>query len=155
MPLHLVHLSDFVDPSHVRLDLSGETKPEALRELVATMGFDPHSEAAVLRILMHRESMGSTSIGRGIAVPHCRTPLAKRLQVAYGRRLGGIPYDPIDGEPVVHLFLLVAPPVEVSNEYLPVLGRVAQLAKEPDVPARLVEAKTPEDFLRLLTEKSV
>jgi mannitol/fructose-specific phosphotransferase system IIA component (Ntr-type) len=77
------------------------------------------------------------------------------LQVAYGRRLGGIPYDPIDGEPVVHLFLLVAPPVEVSNEYLPVLGRVAQLAKEPDVPARLADAATPEDFLRILAEKSV
>ena len=155
MPLHTVHLSDFVSPSRVRLGLSGQTKSEILRELVAMLDFESYDEAAILRILLHREQMGSTSIGRGIAVPHCRTPLAKQLQVAYGRRLGGIPYDSIDGEPVTHFFLLVAPPVEVSNEYLPVLGRVAQLAKEPDVSARLTAAATTEDFLRILADKNV
>lgn len=155
MTLNRVHLSEFLDPSMVCLSLAGETKQQILGELVSTMGFDVNDEAAILRILLHREGMGSTGIGRGIAVPHCRTPLAKRLQVAYGRRLQGLAYDAIDGEPVVHFFLLVAPPVEVSNEYLPVLGRIAQLAKEPDVPARLAAVQTSEGFLRLLAEKSV
>lgn len=155
MPSQSLHLGDFLDPSRVCLNLSSESKPEALRELVAMLDFDARSAATILRTLLRRENMGSTSIGRGIAVPHCRTPIAKQLQVAYGRRLEGILDDPIDGAPVVHLFLLVAPPVEVSNDYLPVLGRIAQFAKEPDVPARLAAASTPEDFLRILAEKSV
>jgi mannitol/fructose-specific phosphotransferase system IIA component (Ntr-type) len=155
MPPNALRLSSFVDTSRVHLDLSGNTKAEVLRELVATLGLEPQDEAAILRTLLHRESLGSTGIGRGIAVPHCRTPIAKRLQVVYGRRPGGIPYDAIDGEPVTHIFLLIAPPVEISNEYLPVLGRIAQLAKEPDTPARLAAAKIPEDFLYLLAEMSV
>lgn len=155
MAVRLVYLKNFIDASRVHLHLSGTTKSELLAELVSTMGFDHHDEDAIFRTLLHRESTGSTSIGRGIAVPHCRTPLAKRLQVAYGRRLGGIPYDAIDGEPVMHLFLIVGPPVDISNDYLPVLGRIAQFSKEPDVPALLSAMETPEHFLRLLADKGV
>jgi mannitol/fructose-specific phosphotransferase system IIA component (Ntr-type) len=49
----------------------------------------------------------------------------------------------------------VAPPLEVSNQYLPVLGKIAQLAKEPDVPARLDALKSPDEFFRLLQEQGV
>jgi mannitol/fructose-specific phosphotransferase system IIA component (Ntr-type) len=52
-------------------------------------------------------------------------------------------------------FLIVAPPLEISNQYLPVLGKIAQLAKEPDVPGRLAELHSADDFLRLLGEKGV
>jgi mannitol/fructose-specific phosphotransferase system IIA component (Ntr-type) len=155
MPIHRVSLSDFLDASKVRLTLSAQTKRDALRELVGLMGFEPGSEAAILEALLMRERQGSTGIGRGIAVPHCRTPLAQRLQVAYGRRPEGIDYEAIDGQPVAHIFLLVAPPIEVSNDYLPVLGRIAQLAKVPTMPTRLSEATSPEGFLNILAEQSV
>ena len=46
-----------------------------------------------------------------------------------------------------------APPLEISNQYLPVLGRIAQFAKEPDVPERLAALDRTDDFLRLLEEK--
>ena len=74
---------------------------------------------------------------------------------AYGFSRAGIPFQAIDGKPVHHLFLIVAPPLEISNQYLPVLGRIAQFAKEPDVPDRLAALTRPEDFLRLLEEKGV
>jgi mannitol/fructose-specific phosphotransferase system IIA component (Ntr-type) len=155
MPASRVPISDFIDASKVCLTLSGDTKAEVLRELIMMMRVDPDDGAAILQALLRREDLGSTGIGRGIAIPHCRTPHAQRLQVVYGRRPGGLPYDAIDGEPVVHLFLLIAPPIEVSNEYLPVLGRIAQLAKEADLPARLSEAKSPEDLVRILADTSV
>jgi mannitol/fructose-specific phosphotransferase system IIA component (Ntr-type) len=56
---------------------------------------------------------------------------------------------------VFYFFLIVAPPLEISNQYLPVLGKIAQLAKEPDVPIRLQALRAPEDFFRLLQEKGV
>ncbi|HZB27639.1 MAG TPA: hypothetical protein VE282_03675 [Gemmatimonadales bacterium] len=49
----------------------------------------------------------------------------------------------------------MAPPLEISNQYLPVLGRIAQLAKEPDVPERLDLLRSSDDFRRLLKEKKV
>ena len=52
-------------------------------------------------------------------------------------------------------FLIVAPPLEVSNQYLPVLGKIAQFAKDSDVPARLGKLTTPAEFLTLLEEKNI
>jgi len=67
----------------------------------------------------------------------------------------GADFQAIDGKPVFNFFLIVAPPLEISNQYLPVLGKIAQLAKEPDTPERLAGLKSPEDFFRLLEEKGV
>jgi len=56
----------------------------------------------------------------------------------------------------VHFFfLIVAPPLEVSNQYLPVLGKIAQFSKESDVPDRLLAISEPSEFMRLLEEKAV
>ena len=80
--------------------------------------------------------------------------MANRLRLAYGRKPHGVDFKAIDGEPVHHFFLIVAPPLEVSNQYLPVLGKIAQFAKDPEVPARLLEIESPEEFLALLDERA-
>jgi mannitol/fructose-specific phosphotransferase system IIA component (Ntr-type) len=63
-------------------------------------------------------------------------------------------FNAIDGAPVQNFFLIVAPPLEVSNQYLPVLGKIAGFAKDPDVPARLAGLGEASDFLALLGEKA-
>jgi len=150
-----MNLAQYIARDDIHLDLRGRDAAEVLSELASRLHLDQESEAVVRRILQHRESMGSTGIGRGIAVPHCRTPITKRLRVIYGRRPGGIPYGAVDGAPVEHFFVLIAPPVEASNEYLPVLGRIARLAKEPDLPARLATVQTVDEFLRILADQGV
>jgi mannitol/fructose-specific phosphotransferase system IIA component (Ntr-type) len=94
-------------------------------------------------------------VGRGIAIPHSRSLVTRRLRLAYGHHRTGLDYQAIDGRPVFDFFLIVAPPLEVSNQYLPVLGRVAQLAKDPDISVRLAALASPDDFFRLLEEKGV
>jgi len=147
-----MNLSQVVAESDIHLMLTGSDRAAVLRELVATLRWDPDREAALLRILEHRETMGSTGIGQGIAIPHCRTPMVPALRVLYGRRPGGVPWDAIDGAPVVHFFLLIAPPVEVANEYLQALGQIARLAKAPDLPARLGSAASADEVRRILAE---
>ena len=73
--------------------------------------------------------------------------------VAFGRKKGGLDFKAIDEKPVHFLFLIVAPPLEVSNQYLPVLGKIAQFSKEPDVPGRLLEISEPKQFLALTEVK--
>ena len=148
-------LREFFDKDVVALDLKGETKDEILKELIGVLGLDEKSEGILFKMLKRRENLGSTGIGRGIAIPHCRSLVVNRLRIAFGRKRGGIEYKAIDDKPVHYFFLIVAPPLEVSNQYLPVLGKIAQFAKEPDVPQRLAKLGSPEEFLALLEEKSV
>ena len=73
----------------------------------------------------------------------------------FGRKKGGVDFKAIDEKPVNFFFLIVAPPLEVSNQYLPVLGKIAQFSKEPDVPQRLMEISQSKQFIELLEEKAV
>ena len=95
------------------------------------------------------------AVGKGIAIPHCRSLVVNRLRVAFGRKAEGLDFKAIDEQPVYNVFLIVAPPLEVSNQYLPVLGKIAQFSKEPDVAGRLREIQTPREFLSLLEEKGI
>jgi mannitol/fructose-specific phosphotransferase system IIA component (Ntr-type) len=150
-----MRLRDFFTPGAISFDLQATDKDSVLDELVRLLGVDPRAGDTLLRVLQRRESLGSTGMGRGIAIPHCRSLVATRLRLAYGQSRKGVEFQAIDGKPVHHLFLIVAPPLEISNQYLPVLGRIAQFAKEPDVPDRLAALTQPDDFFRLLEEKGV
>ena len=147
-------LREFFTAEAVNLDLEANTKDDLLKELVRLLELDEKSEAILFKTLKRRENLGSTGIGKGIAIPHCRSLVVNRLRLAYGRKPGGIEFKAIDEEPVRNFFLIVAPPLEVSNQYLPVLGKIAQFAKDPEVPERLQEISTPEEFLDLLEEKA-
>ena len=139
----------------IGLDLTGETKDAVLQELIGLLNLDDKSAEMLLKMLKRRENLGSTGIGHGIAIPHARSLVVNRLRVAFGRRPDGIDFKAIDDKPVYDFFLIVAPPLEVSNQYLPVLGKIAQFAKEPDVPDRLAALTSAGAFLELLAEKGV
>ncbi len=148
-------LREFFDKDVVNLDLQGESKDEILKELIGTLELDEKSEGILFKMLKRRENLGSTGIGRGIAIPHCRSLVVNRLRIAFGRKKDGIDFNAIDDQPVHHIFLIVAPPLEVSNQYLPVLGKIAQFAKEEDVPDKLSALQDADEFLALLEEKSI
>jgi PTS system nitrogen regulatory IIA component len=148
-------LREFFAGDAISLDLTSQTKDDLLKELISLLKLDEKSEAMLYKMLKRRENLGSTGIGRGIAIPHCRSLVVNRLRVAFGRKSAGVDYKAIDEKPVQFFFLIVAPPLEVSNQYLPVLGKIAQFAKEEDVPKRLLEIRTPQEFLKLIEEKGV
>jgi mannitol/fructose-specific phosphotransferase system IIA component (Ntr-type) len=150
-----MRLRDFLTPEAIRLDLAATTREGVLRDLVSLLGLSDGDAQTLERLLLRREGIGSTGVGRGIAIPHCRSLLVDRVRLAFGRHPAGLDYAAIDGQPVHHFFLILAPPLEVSNLYLPVLGRIAQFAKDADIPERLMQLRSPEEFLALLDEKGV
>ena len=150
-----MHLAEFLSPDAIALALPAATKDEVLGELVALLRLDAAANDTLLRMLQRRETLGSTGVGRGIAIPHCRSTVVSRLRLAYGHHGAGLEYQAIDGQPVHDFFLIVAPPLEVSNQYLPVLGKIAQFSKEPDVPTRLLTLTEPSQFMALLEEKAL
>ena len=150
-----MQLREFFSEEGINLALKGRTKNDILRELVELLRLDEKSQGMLLKMLQRREGLGSTGIGRGIAIPHCRSLVVSQLRVAFGRKVEGIEFKAIDEKPAHYFFLIVAPPLEVSNQYLPVLGKIAQFAKEADVPDRLARLKTPAEFLNLLEDKNI
>jgi mannitol/fructose-specific phosphotransferase system IIA component (Ntr-type) len=150
-----VRLREFFSEDAVSLELNSTTKDDVLKELVTLLKLDDKAQAMLIKMLKRRETLGSTGIGQGIAIPHCRSTVVNRLRVAFGRSKQGIEYRAIDDEPVQFFFLIVAPPLEVSNQYLPVLGKIAQFAKESDVPERLATLAGAAELLLLLEEKNI
>jgi len=150
-----MELRDFFSLDAVQLDLQGTTKDDVLKELIGLLSLDEKADAMLFKMLKRRENLGSTGIGRGIAIPHCRSLVVNKLRVAFGRKPAGIDFKAMDDKPVHFFFLIVAPPLEVSNQYLPVLGKIAQFGKETDVPERLSALSTPADFMQLLADKNL
>jgi nitrogen PTS system EIIA component len=150
-----LHLREFFSQDAIDLNLKSDSKDAVLKELVGLLKLDEKADGMLYKMLKRRETLGSTGIGQNIAIPHCRSLVVNRLRVAFGRKLLGIDFKAIDDKPVNYFFLIVAPPLEVSNQYLPVLGKIAQFAKEPDVPEQLKSLSEPAEFLKLLEEKNI
>src|SRR5213593_1716709 len=123
-------------------DLRSRRKPAALEEMVQALvpaGVTRHPEA-ILDLLGQREALGSTAIGRGVAVPHARSALIGERAVLVARSVRGIDFDAPDGEPVHLFFLIVAPSVEHDPIYLKLLADIVRAVRLTKVRQRLLGA---------------
>ncbi len=145
-----MQLRDFLTHDSVGLDLPATSREEVLEAMVGLLDIAERQRNTLLRLLARRELLGSTGVGRGIAIPHCRSLVVPRVRLGYGRLATPLPWSAPDTEPVRHVFLIVAPPVEVSNQYLPTLGRLAQLARQQGFRAALDKAETADDVVAAL-----
>jgi mannitol/fructose-specific phosphotransferase system IIA component (Ntr-type) len=148
-------LRDFFEAQSIALPLRATSAEQVLPELVGLLRLDERATSTLLKVLGRREELGSTGVGRGIAIPHGRSLVVNRVRLAYAHSPAGIAWRALDDKPVHHFFLIAAPPIEVSNQYLPTLGKIATFAKEADVPDRLSRIQSPEEFFALLDEKGV
>ena len=138
----------------INADLSSKTKTEALTELVNTInrsGFKLNS-SSVIEILQQRESLGSTGIGDGVAIPHGKIPALDDLIVVFGRSTEGIAYDALDGKPV-HLFFLLLAPENSTGQHLKVLARISKMLKIADFRKMLFIAKSQSDLYKIITDQ--
>jgi len=103
----------------------------------------------VLEMLRHRESLGSTGIGKGIAIPHGRTLAATELSIVFARSTEGIDFDTLDKKPVHLFFLIVASPHDRSNIYLPVLGKIVEKVKESRIRQKLMKVENFDELKKV------
>ncbi|MBE3076077.1 MAG: PTS sugar transporter subunit IIA, partial [Actinobacteria bacterium] len=103
-----MELRDFFSEDAIKLELDGNTKEEVLKELIDLLGLDEKSEGMLFKMLKRRENLGSTGIGRGIAIPHCRSLVVSKLRVAFARKTAGVDFKAIDEKPAHVFFLIVA-----------------------------------------------
>jgi mannitol/fructose-specific phosphotransferase system IIA component (Ntr-type) len=106
-------ITEFISKKAIIADLKAKDKKSAVQELVkivkSAYGLTKLSVNEVASAVLEREKVGSTGIGRGIALPHAKTPQVAKLVGAFGRSVSGIPFESVDGEPAHLVFLILAP----------------------------------------------
>ncbi|NCC23961.1 MAG: PTS sugar transporter subunit IIA [Deltaproteobacteria bacterium] len=126
-----MQLSEYLDKDLIVAELNSSSKPEVLAELLAPLGGKyPHLDLkSVLAILMDRESLGSTGIGDGVAIPHGKLDNLERVIVAVGRSQEGVDFQSLDHKPA-RIFFLVLAPEQVAGMHLRILATVSRLLQD-------------------------
>ena len=149
-----MRILDLVPPGAVVDGLRSETKEGVLRELSEAVcallpALSPDRLAA---ILLERETLGSTGIGEGVAIPHGKVPGIDRLVAVFGRSPGGVQFASLDGKPA-RLFFLVVAPEESAGMHLKALARISRLLKDERFRRKLLDAEGKEGLIRALREE--
>ena len=138
--------------THLSADADKRTVITTLAESLARAKKITATQVAeIVEGALQRESVGSTGIGHGIAIPHCRTPLVKEIQCAYGQAEAGLDFDSLDGEPVHSVFLLLTPPDQKEN-HLGLMKSFASQIRKEHFCEFLHQVKSAQALIDLLAE---
>ena len=122
-----------------------------VKSLVAARKLSAEHIEQIVDGAMTREAIGSTGIGHGIAIPHCRTALVKDIVCAFGLSEAGIDFDSLDGEPVHSVFLLLTPP-DQKEQHLTLMKSFASQIRKEHFCEFLQEVKGAQALVELLAE---
>jgi mannitol/fructose-specific phosphotransferase system IIA component (Ntr-type) len=147
-----MNLSELVTAKRINLDLKSTTKDGVLEELVKLLRLSNSATEALVQTLRAREELGSTGVGNGIAIPHCRSLVVSKVRVAVGRSKKGISFKSMDRKRAFLFFLIVAPPVGDPGDYLIALGKVAQVARLISKDKGIKKIKSIKAFMSLIEE---
>lgn len=144
-------LGDLIASEGVIPSLKAKTKKQALQALATraaeVTGLDARQ---IYDTLLHRERLGSTGFGRGIAIPHVKFRTLKSIVCLFARLEEPIEFEALDNEPVDLIFLLLAPE-HASGDHLKALARISRLVRDPLMIERLRAAKDASGLRSVLT----
>jgi len=146
-----MNLASLLSKDRIMLSLKPGKKNKVIEDLVYTIKQGTDAEL-IVSTLLKREELGSTGIGKAIAIPHCRSLAVDKLEIAVGRTTKPIKFNAIDKKPVSLIFLIIAPPQDPGNQYLITLGKIVQIAKELIKKKLIGKSQTPEEFITLIDQ---
>lgn len=148
-------LADYVVEDAVCLALQAQERDDVLRRLLdrlAEAGAMPAElTGKAFEALAAREALGSTAIGRGVAVPHARLDELDRIVVAFGYSAGGVEFNALDGQ-LVHQVFLIMGPAGQADEYVEVMQRISRLVQDEDFLRFVQRVRSAEELVELLKE---
>jgi PTS system fructose-specific IIA component/PTS system nitrogen regulatory IIA component len=148
-------MTDFVVKEAILPNLTATGKEAVIREIVdslrATGYVQPEVAEEIVRAVVKREQLGSTGIGRGIAIPHAKHPSVDRLTGAVALSKAGVPFESIDGEPV-YVFVLLISPQDRPGDHLRALENVVRHMRDDNFVKSLRAADSKDAVWKLLDE---
>jgi PTS system nitrogen regulatory IIA component len=148
-----MRMSDFVVREAILPDLTATTKEGVIREMVESLRVAGQFRGAdledIVRAILKREFLGSTGIGRGVAIPHTKHQSVDRLVGTVAVAPRGVNFDSLDGEPV-HVFVLLISPQDRPGDHLRALENVSRCLRDDNFVRSLRSATTREEVAALL-----
>jgi len=148
-------LADYLCRTAVCTNMDCQERDESIRMLLESLVEGEQMTAGlvpkVLDAILDRERLGSTAIGRGVAVPHARLPELERILIAFSYSEAGIEFNALDGQPVHEVFLVVAAR-EGADDYLDVMQHITRLVQNEDFRRFVAQAKSSQEVIDLIVE---
>lgn len=147
---------EFLSQKAILTDIKSVKKEDVIKEMVdALIGageMDKRHRAKLCEALMARESLGSTAIGQGVAIPHAKCDCVEKLVAAFALSRKGIDFDSLDGEPAYIFFLLLAPQ-DSAGPHLKALARISRLLKDKYFRDSLRSCADDKAIIRIISQE--
>ena len=147
--------SEFVKTESIIADLSSNDKEGVIRELVTSLidsgQLNSDEYENIVQAILEREKLGSTGIGRGIAVPHTKHPSVQDIVGTVGVSTDGVDFESLDGEKVQLFFMLISP-LDRRNDHLKALENISKQLQDETFCRFLKQSKSSEDVQQILEE---
>lgn len=150
-----MRISGLLSEDKVIPDLKAKDRDDALRQMVAFLKDKEviTNETELFEKLVQRENLGSTAVGDGIAIPHCKLAEVNEPLVVLAVSRKGVPFFSLNGKPTSVFFLVISPPENPSLN-LQILAAIAQLVRKvSSLPKKIIGAKTPRRMLEIIREE--
>ncbi|WP_291318634.1 PTS sugar transporter subunit IIA [Desulfonatronospira sp.] len=146
-----MHLADFLSPDQIIAGLTSRTKAQVLDELAAPLVEMHHflDRSEVSSVLISRESLGTTGIGDGVAIPHGKIADLDHILISAGLSREGVDFAALDHKPV-HIFFLVLAPEKSAGKHLKILAFISRLLQDPDFKNSFINAQSREEIWNLI-----
>lgn len=149
-------ITDLLNKEAISVGLISDKKEDILGEmvelLVSSDSIKKTEKSEILKRLKEREVLGSTGIGKGVAIPHAKCPKVKKMTAALGISKDGLDFKSLDGEPTYIFFLLIAPG-ETPGPHLKALAKISRLLDDKFVRDRLKASKTPQEMFKIIRDE--
>jgi len=146
-----IALTDLLDAKHVELAVRSRTAPNTIRELITLLTVTERisDTQQFTAQVIEREKANPSHVEDGVTFPHARTDLVDTIVLAIGRSRAGVPFGSAGGR--ANLIFLIGVPQRLVSDYLVCVGALARIARQESIRAELMRAKTPKQFIEVLS----
>ncbi|MCM8771310.1 MAG: PTS sugar transporter subunit IIA [Candidatus Omnitrophica bacterium] len=151
-----MNITDFLSKKAIITDIKATKKEDIIRELVDALinagEIEKKDRNKIVELLIARESLGSTAIGQGVAIPHAKADCIKKMVAGFGLSQKGLDFDSLDGEPV-HIFFLLLAPQDSAGPHLKALAKIARLLRDKYFRDNLKSCKDEKSIIKIIAQE--
>lgn len=150
-----MNIQDLLTVATIKSEMNATEKIQAIEELVDLLleNYPEMDRATIIKNILEREKLGSTGIGNGVAIPHCKLKNLDNIICCFGRSLKGVDFQAQDYQPA-HIFFMLVAPEDAAGEHLKALATISRLCQSASFRSRLMEADSRIDIFDIMVKEN-